>query len=88
MDVSVLLPTAYPCPVPVALVIVEATVIHDSPPDLLLQFSGGFAISRKDDEIIPLEKEDLYPIFNSYYLKLISNPLGSLRIYQYPVQRS
>ena len=40
------------------LEIVEATVIHDSPPDLLLQFSGGFAISRKDDEIIPLEKED------------------------------
>ena len=40
------------------LEIVEATDIHDSPPDLLLQFSGGFAISRKDDEIIPLEKED------------------------------
>ena len=40
------------------LEIVEATVIHDSPPDLLLQFSGGFAISRKDEQIVPLEKED------------------------------
>ena len=38
--------------------IVRSTVIHDSPPDLVLQFSGGFAISRKNDEIVPLKKDD------------------------------
>lgn len=38
--------------------IVKSTVIHDSPPDLIIQFSGGFAISRKDDEIVDLQEGD------------------------------
>jgi len=38
--------------------IVKSTVIHDSPPDLIIQFSGGFAISRKDDEVVDLQEGD------------------------------
>jgi len=38
--------------------IVKSTVIHDTPPDLLIQYSGGFAIARKGDEIVPLENGD------------------------------
>ncbi|MBP05135.1 MAG: hypothetical protein CL728_00135 [Chloroflexi bacterium] len=42
--------------------IVKATVMHDSPPDLLIQFSGGFAISRKEEEVVPLEEGDTVQI--------------------------
>ena len=38
--------------------IVSATTAHDSPPDLVIQYSGGFAIARKDQEIVPLESGD------------------------------
>ena len=38
--------------------IVASTVAHDIPPDLVIQYSGGFAIARKDEEIVPLESGD------------------------------
>ena len=38
--------------------IVASTVAHDIPPDLVIQYSGGFAIARKDQEIVPLESGD------------------------------
>jgi 2-dehydro-3-deoxy-D-arabinonate dehydratase len=38
--------------------IVESTVAHDTPPDLVIQYSGGFAIARKDDELVPLKEGD------------------------------
>tara|TARA_Y100000768_G_scaffold219809_1_gene165710 strand:- start:4839 stop:5759 length:921 start_codon:yes stop_codon:yes gene_type:complete len=38
--------------------IVKSTVIHDSPPDLIIQFSGGFAISRNDNEVVELQEGD------------------------------
>ncbi len=38
--------------------IVASTVAHDTPPDLVIQYSGGFAIARKDKEIVPLENGD------------------------------
>ena len=38
--------------------IVASTVAHDTPPDLVIQYSGGFAIARKDQEIVPLESGD------------------------------
>ena len=42
--------------------IVSATTAHDSPPDLVIQYSGGFAIARKDGDIIPLEDGDTVKI--------------------------
>tara|TARA_B100000579_G_scaffold178229_2_gene145264 strand:- start:13536 stop:14456 length:921 start_codon:yes stop_codon:yes gene_type:complete len=38
--------------------IVKSTVIHDNPPDLIIQFSGGFAISRNEDEVVELQEGD------------------------------
>ncbi|NCG35400.1 MAG: hypothetical protein GWO78_05360 [Dehalococcoidales bacterium] len=38
--------------------IVASTVAHDTPPDLVIQYSGGFAIARKDDELVPLNQGD------------------------------
>ena len=38
--------------------IVASTVAHDIPPDLVIQYSGGFAIARKDEEIVHLESGD------------------------------
>ena len=40
--------------------IVSATTAHDSPPDLVIQYSGGFAIARKDGDIIPLEAVSIH----------------------------
>jgi len=38
--------------------IVASTVAHDTPPDLVIQYSGGFAIARKNDELVPLKEGD------------------------------